>query len=89
MAHTPGPWHTANGIHGKSVCGPIQMTLNGGGTTAPCICKMGVDNEENARLIAAAPDLLAACKALAESNMRLDAVVDMAARAIRKAEPQS
>ena len=52
MKHTPGPW---------------KMTaVQGGwdGVTSGCgeICKLSLNIPENACLIAAAPDLLAACK---------------------------
>jgi hypothetical protein len=64
--HTPGPWRVTNNPDGVyhdtmslvvtdkgEVCGPRQIRLQAPG-----------DVEANARLIAAAPDLLAALKAL-------------------------
>lgn len=57
MKHTPGPWRIEQGIY-------IMPPEN---STQFSICKMGgIQREEsrkaNARLIAAAPDLLAAAK---------------------------
>ena len=61
MKHTPGPWnyqeesdaytHIVRDSDGKYVCGCSQHTSG--------------DAEANARLIAAAPELLAACKLIA------------------------
>jgi hypothetical protein len=58
--HTPGPWVAVNdctvrGSHGE----PIASTL---GFAFPSCAY----HKENAQLIAAAPDLLAACKVLAD-----------------------
>lgn len=54
--HTPGPW-AADGLDVKNGCGHMATTPE----------RIGPDGEKigeaNARLIAAAPDLLAACQA--------------------------
>lgn len=61
--HTPGPWHAKR----KAVYAP---TPNGGGTRFVAASAgdvpMGTDEDSfaNARLIAAAPELLEACKHL-------------------------
>ena len=61
MTHTPGPWqikHRVNiiGSTGRSVASA------GGYTTNTDNGEHILENEANARLIAAAPDLLEACK---------------------------
>ena len=65
--HTPGPWKIArerNGAAYPAVRGPD------GGIVATCgyrVCPESTEDDDNARLIAAAPDLLAACEAAAGS----------------------
>ena len=57
--HTPGPWSVIGGIGGWMVAaGPGPRVVRGSG---------GIPNEADARLIAAAPQLLAACVAILES----------------------
>ncbi len=61
--HTPGPWFCENGDNRWTIWDDEGMA---------CICDVhaGIEpdpSEANARLIAAAPDLLAACEALARS----------------------
>lgn len=61
VKHTPGPWHLSSKGDGR--------TYVEGGDTADDIACLLMDhaqseNNANARLIAAAPDLLAACKAI-------------------------
>lgn len=71
-AHTPGPWRV--GDAGFTVFGPKReapspvriATMPGIGTPIPTDAVRA-----NARLIAAAPDLLAACEDAAESLARL------------------
>jgi hypothetical protein len=63
--HTPGPW--AEGRHGAIVGGPDFEFARGAGRkqiAMACVVPEGVDGtqEGNARLIAAAPELLEACK---------------------------
>lgn len=55
--HTPGPWSVyINGQRGANTC---RVTA-GGYTVASVNCVGDFNSEENAHLIAAAPDLLAA-----------------------------
>ncbi len=94
--HTPGPWHLGakfvGTVDGYSVQGfPISAQ-------GQSICRvhaghiLGFGNEDaNARLIAAAPDLLAALKALlayedAEEGFFLSGDTEAARAAITKAE---
>jgi hypothetical protein len=56
--HTPGPWRVG------TVC-PDMVTSGAGGV---CSCANLENAEANARLIAASPDLLAACKAVLETT---------------------
>ena len=59
--HTPGPWHTSPNIKSHSVCDQYGTTVAVVGNA------FGVSHERrlaDARLIAAAPDLLASLKAL-------------------------
>ncbi|KKM22271.1 hypothetical protein LCGC14_1627040 [marine sediment metagenome] len=71
MEHTPGPWEvevTESTIE-TSVCGPIKMrykrTLNVSNEDRERnMADMEAEAMANARLIAAAPDLLAACALL-------------------------
>ena len=61
MTHTPGPWE----IEQQQKCLPpyvVPSKINS--NNFYCIAKLhGPDNQANARLIAAAPDLLAALEA--------------------------
>ena len=63
MKHTPGPWEVSEEWHGDLY---IDSYIEGEGDTALAkivnnVCKTD-QAEANARLIAAAPDLLEACK---------------------------
>lgn len=77
--HTPGPWRYDDSVHGPNE-GIIH--IRAGDWTNPEICTMWasslimktgenglVENYANARLIAAAPDLLAALKLVADSGL--------------------
>jgi hypothetical protein len=67
MTHTPGPWHfTANmyGIDNMRVFGVEE--INDDFTQGIANCGFGEGCEANARLIAAAPEMLEALKLLAE-----------------------
>lgn len=78
--HTPGPWIYGQAVNGKEfVVGPSTHDSEGGHeiayvahVTRPdpiCTPESHATVEANARLIAAAPELLAACQALlAEAN---------------------
>lgn len=59
--HTPGPWHQMNDAQHE--CRVIQD--NNGQRIAETDFGFNDNGLANARLIAAAPDLLAACKAMA------------------------
>ena len=58
--HTPGPWTVVRNDNTKRA-----RTFITGETTVACLVRQGLPSDEaNARLIAAAPDLLAALEAL-------------------------
>lgn len=65
-AHTPGPWELAKFEmpHGTEICikESSLKSASGGWQFADRICTIGnyADNEANARLIAAAPEMLEA-----------------------------
>lgn len=73
VGFTPGPWKwsehpaqtvlMAEDVDGSYVMGFVRKGMNGAQPTFPCMGSMepGTDHP-NARLIAAAPDLLAACE---------------------------
>lgn len=56
--HTPGPWKCRKDINGLTVFDSQGMAL------ANCVFQIGDEEKANARLIAAAPELLEALKAL-------------------------
>jgi hypothetical protein len=73
--HTPGPWTLLIHVEGDPVLNVIRdgtEKYRGSITSAKWIAELDADsldgecgeNEANARLIAAAPDLLAACEAV-------------------------
>lgn len=90
--HTPGPWEirTELGINNK------HLLLIDGDNSSYCVCDVGakrvIENLSNARLIAAAPELLEACKeALVMAkhwNKSKDdfLYVELCEKAIKKAE---
>lgn len=65
--HTPGPWHIEAGTHYQAIR-----------TDGEVIANMreigGCFNKENARLIAAAPDLLAALESMLDWDTTLEAI---------------
>jgi hypothetical protein len=71
--HTPGPWHTGAGNgEGSIFCKEGRLRLNDRGTALYSICQVthGYDQAEddaNASLIAAAPELLEALRRLLDS----------------------
>lgn len=81
--HTPGPWETTGEDDGTY----SVRALQGGEVVARAIC-----HEANSRLIAASPDLLAACKALCnqedwgEPDAPIDSPLGKGRAAISKAE---
>jgi hypothetical protein len=96
--HTPGPWT----LDGHNLSSVIRCTVPRGHPDAKHTCgdyetiaECGGDNwKANARLIAAAPDMLEALRTIVEygpqSGMKADAPMLIAARAaIAKAEGRS
>jgi hypothetical protein len=86
--HTPGPWWLRYCASGYT----IEQDANRHGDHRRRIVRAsgGIERREDAALIAAAPDLLAACRAMLEapaedSDARLDAYEQMA-RAVSRAE---
>ena len=77
--HTPGPWSL--GIETDD--DRAQVINNDGWHVAYVACD---PLEANARLIAAAPDLLAALETIAAGNTDPDGMVRIAAEALSKAE---
>lgn len=57
-AHTPGPWTCHSGMVWQGDMPIARMDREPGNGTTP------IERDANAHLIAAAPDLLAACEAL-------------------------
>ena len=70
--HTPGPWH----IDGRDVCawdGKIETTI------CECYAHISIGRynaEDNARLIAAAPDLLSAIELIANAFANGEHVIE-------------
>lgn len=94
--HTPGPWSYSKSTDGWSYTINIHQAENAEYTpdwsdVAFCTCKgerQGIQ-EANARLIAAAPDLLAALELIMESyDLNLDEI-NAARAAIAKARGES
>lgn len=84
VKHTPGPWETADEFGPSATGRLVQKT--GGNLICACTGYFGRDETlANARLIAAAPDLFAALKAVA-SDECVHGAFDMARAAIAKAE---
>jgi len=81
--HTPGPWNRIKGDRNVySAAGTVCKTpaILGGGSAA-------TNWEANARLIAAAPDLLEALECLIKSDH--DDVIEMARAAIARARGEA
>jgi hypothetical protein len=69
--HTPGPWKAVRSVYGDklAVVGPAN---DGKHTTSDRICnlpKRGGEGEHNLHLVAAAPDLLEALRAMVAANV--------------------
>jgi hypothetical protein len=60
VTHTPGPWRVGDG----GSWGAMVKDGNGDGICIPCSGRLGPTDAANARLIAAAPELLEALRAL-------------------------
>lgn len=86
MSHTPGLWTTETGPYGKMyVCDirPGKYIIASVGVEWP-----SAEVKANARLIAAAPELLEACKAYVNAGTDKEdwAAMQLAVKAIAKAE---
>lgn len=87
MKHTPGPWSYKPANHGTLASVQYDPAYVESGCNPVCICHHGgsypdkATAEANARLIAAAPELLAALESLPDS-LRTDVI----RAAIRKAK---
>ena len=68
MSHTPGPWHY-QGVHVWAGDDESAGAITQGGCGCCNGTRDGVYNEDDARLIAAAPDLLAALERIANSTL--------------------
>jgi hypothetical protein len=58
VTHTPGPWRVGDG----GSWGALVKDGNGDGICIPCSGRLGPTDAANARLIAAAPELLEAVR---------------------------
>jgi hypothetical protein len=101
MTHTPGPWHVCGAERGGCICGHVWDAtgnvhvasatalnmVNPDDLESQEVCVHDVDETKaNARLIAAAPDMLAALKAVVAIADRRTDEFDAARAAIAKAE---
>lgn len=93
--HTPGPWVRGQGRNAPQI-------IEGDGRVAPKIIAeiyyyrmTNTERDANARLVAAAPDLLAACEAVLADNTDANlwgdhglayAVIEQVEKAIKKAK---
>lgn len=85
---TPGPWFV--GAPGNKICAGESRSAYCG-TIAHIyghfdLGQLAMEDASNARLIAAAPDMLAALKACVADGFLAGDVLDMAAAAIEKAK---
>ncbi len=85
-AHTPGPWATARGFEGQTVVGSDGVLVADCSIIDRLGQRTGPECTANARLIAAAPDLLEALKAVVAIADRRTVEFDAAHAAIAKAE---
>jgi hypothetical protein len=79
-AHTPGPWHTSDPFtreDGRELIGIGTGAEHIGYASVTCCVRMA-EAQANARLIAAAPDLLAALVTLTLAAAELDRQADIA-----------
>ena len=75
--HTPGPWKKTEGSYGNYIA--VRADDGEGKTVARIPCGSDVDtatDDDDASLIAAAPELLAACKFLQEVYDNLTSAED-------------
>ena len=77
MSHTPGPWQWVVGPHVELILVAADYHLGDAFVLAPGEWGSGdeASDEANARLIAAAPELLEACRRLLKFNEELCADV--------------
>jgi len=88
---TPGPWKKFSWLNDRYLAVIDSIPDRDGAVVANCICHVALTNEDakaNARLIAAAPELLAACEAFidADSQDGGSLAYVMAIEAIKKAK---
>ena len=83
--HTPGPWKTGTGAFADQVFVDDQTGEQGNDWGENLICETA-GSEANARLIAAAPDLLEALKACLADDFLAGEVYEQAVNAIARAE---
>jgi hypothetical protein len=91
VKHTPGPWKVYTAKNGGKIIGIGDA--EGGGVTDPnfALWRAGKEQQANARLIAAAPDLLAALEgmmALLDAGSLYEPQAYAARAAIAKARGQ-
>jgi hypothetical protein len=65
VSHTPGPWEMQTGTRG-----PVITGVKNDDTMVVATLSAGLSAPANARLIAAAPELLAALKQIAEEAIK-------------------
>ncbi len=90
IKHTPGPWHAAEDTYPVGDRNFIGIG-NGAvhiGYASVTACVRLAEARTNARLIAAAPELLAACRAVFNDPYTTCACADRVRQAIAKAEGQ-
>lgn len=86
MAHTPGPWRFEQ--DGHEPYWNVDMPMQDGSPGYGYANAMVYTTEDDARLVAAAPDLLAACRLALEAGDQ-DYAKFIIAGAIAKAEGRS
>lgn len=89
-SHTPGPWHIRNGADFEVYeGGDNPHTVASGELVVAHISRQGGKSDANARLIAAAPEMLELCKRVLRDNERGCLTIDtvqLITDAIAKAE---
>ena len=74
MKHTPGPWQTTHLREGINHINRFRIGTGEFGVIAVTACDHSEQAEPNARLIAAAPELLEALKAFVEWQHKADRI---------------
>ena len=80
--HTPGPWK----VNDKTLSGAYQISDNKSGSLRICTVTNAPNDEANARLIAAAPDMLNAMKEASRFMLSGSTPYNLLWDAITKAE---